>query len=183
MPSRFIRAPHPKTEIAPTAESVAKVLAKGWTGQTKIHGHRVQLHIPADADEAILAYNRQGQLHQKILPPAMEAEARRLLSPTVGWNVVEGEWIKPKDRIYLFDFLKKDDRSLERLNFLDRYKNLPRAYLSPHFQTLPLIGTAEKCLEVLADPSDEVEGLVFKSPSPGFSDTTIVRCRKSSVQS
>jgi hypothetical protein len=43
---------------------------------------------------------------------------------------------------------------------------------------LPLITSLERCLEVLAGDDEDVEGLVFKSKSPGFADTTIVRCRK-----
>ncbi|HTL11907.1 MAG TPA: RNA ligase family protein [Bdellovibrionota bacterium] len=177
MPSRYIRAPHPKTEISPTPVAIQKVLALGWVAQLKIHGHRVQLHIPP-GDGEILAYNRQGQLHKKLLPDSMISEIRRVLSPTDGWNVVEGEWLKPKDRIYFFDFLKQEGESLERLSFQERWKKLPRSYLSPHLQTLPLITSLDKCLDVFSKDDEEIEGLVFKSPRPGFADTTIVRCRK-----
>jgi ATP-dependent DNA ligase len=178
MSSRYVRAPHPKTEIRPAAASIQKVLDAGWVGQLKIHGHRVQLHVPADEDEKILAYNRMGQLHKKELPEPMISEIRRLLSPHEGWNIVEGEWIKPKDKIFLFDFLKKDGQLMNRLPFVDRWKLLPREYLSPFIKTLPLVTGLERCLQILAQNDEDVEGLVFKSASPGFGDTTIVRCRR-----
>ncbi len=178
MPSRYIRAPHPKTEIRPTREAIQKILQAGWVGQLKIHGHRVQLHISADPELAILSYNRMGQLHKKELPAKMEKEIRRLLTPNEGWNVVEGEWLKPEDKIFLFDFLKQDDRMLNRLAFAERWKLLPRAYLSPHLKTLPLITSLDKCLEALASDENHLEGLVFKSSSPGFADTSIIRCRR-----
>lgn len=177
MPSRFIRAPHPKTEIRPNSEAVKKVLDAGWVGQLKIHGHRVQLHIPSDEDTKILAYNRQGQLHKQILSPAMEKEIRRLFTPSTGWNVVEGEWLKPKEKIFLFDFLKEDGKTLERLSFQERWKKLPRDFISPHLKTLPLITSLEKCMEVLSKTQEDIEGLVFKSQSPGYKDTSILRCR------
>ncbi|HUP57812.1 MAG TPA: hypothetical protein VM598_10200 [Bdellovibrionota bacterium] len=182
MPSRFIRAPHPKTEIKPSAEAIRKVLGLGWVAQLKIHGHRVQLHVPADADEEIVAYNRQGQRHKKLLSPAMEKEIRRLFTPSEGYNVVEGEWLKPKELIYFFDFLKKEGKPLDRLSFAERWKLLPRAFISPHLKTLPLISKLEDCLGVLADEKDDVEGLVFKSKSPGFADTTIVRCWRANLR-
>jgi hypothetical protein len=130
MSSRFIRAPHPKTEIKPSSDAIRKVLGLGWVGQLKIHGHRVQLHVPADRDEEVLAYNRQGQLHAKALPPKMEAEIRRLFTPDTDWNVVEGEWLKPKDTIHFFDFLKEEGKLLDRLPFAERWKRLPRAFIS-----------------------------------------------------
>jgi hypothetical protein len=177
MASRFVRAPHPKTEIAPTAEAVGKILKAGWIGQRKVHGHRVQLHIPADPDDQILAFNRQGRLHTKELSPEIISEIRRVLAPKKGWNIVEGEWLKPKDLIYLFDFIKKDGELLNRRSYADRYRELPRDYLSPHLRTLPVFTTVERCMELLASEDPETEGLVFKSASPGFGDTTIIRCR------
>jgi ATP-dependent DNA ligase len=177
-PSLFIRPIHPKTEIRPTPEAIRKVLAAGWVGQLKIHGHRAQIHIPADPKEEILAYNRQGQLHKKEIPSSIQTELRRVFAPASAWNVIDSEWLKPEDKIYVFDFLKKEGESLHRLNFQDRWKLLPRAYLSPHLQTLPVLTTLAQCLEALGRPEETIEGLVFKSPSPGFEDSSIVRCRR-----
>lgn len=178
MPSKFIRAPHPKTEIRPRAEAVQKILKAGWVGQLKIHGHRVQLHIPEEGHAKIIAFNRHGQLHKKVLSPAIEKELRRILQPEKGWNVIEGEWLKPKDKIYLFDFLKKDGQLLNRFSYQDRWKLLPRDYISPHVKTLPLVTSLEKCMELLGKEEEDIEGLVFKSSSPGFADTSIIRCRR-----
>ena len=64
---------------------------------------------------------------------------------------------------------------------LERWKQLPRAFLSPHVTVLPLIPDLEGCLKAIRSSEPRVEGLVFKSTrTPGFSDTSIVRCRKRS---
>jgi len=177
-PSVFMRPMHPKTEIRPTPEAIERVLAAGWVGQLKIHGHRAQIHISSDSEDEILAYNRQGQLHKKALPEGMVSELRRLFTPSQGWNVIDAEWIKTDDRVYVFDFLKKEGKSQVRLNFQARWQLLPRAYLSPIFQTLPILTDLSQCLKALARPEAYIEGLVFKSPSPGFEDTSIIRCRR-----
>lgn len=181
-PSLFMRPMHPKTEIKPTSEAIQKILDLGWVGQLKIHGHRAQIHISSDPNEEIIAYNRQGRTHKKVIPTLMVSELRRLFTPAQGWNVIDTEWLKDKpdmeDRIYVFDFLKKENQSLGRLNFQERWKMLPRAYLSPVMQTLPILGTLQQCLTALEKPDVYIEGLIFKSPSPGFEDTSIIRCRR-----
>lgn len=176
MPSSiYIPAMHPKTEIAPTRASIEKTLKAGWLGQTKIHGHRAQIHLSANE---VIVYNRQGRPHAKALSPDITAELRRLLAPTEGFNVFDAEWLKPENKIYLFDLLKQDGQLLNRLTYRERHARLPRAYISKHVSTLPILTTVERCLEVLADPDPLVEGLVFKADRKGFADTSIVRCRK-----
>jgi ATP-dependent DNA ligase len=176
--SLFIRPIHPKTEIRPTSAAISKILEAGWVGQLKIHGHRAQIHIPANPEQEILAYNRQGQLHKKEIPALMVSELRRLFSPAIHWNVIDAEWIKSNDKLYVFDFLKLDGEQLHRLGFLARWKYLPRSYISPVIQTLGILTDLDQCLEGLQNKSEMVEGLVFKSPSPGFEDSSIIRCRR-----
>ncbi len=176
--SLFIRPMHPKTEIRPSRDSIQRILEAGWVGQLKIHGHRAQIHISSDPGEDLIAYNRQGQLHKKEIPAPMISELRRVFSPEKGWNVIDAEWIKTEDRLYVFDFIKKEDRFLGRLNFRERWAMLPRAYISPYIQTLPILDTLEQCLDALSRPETSIEGLVFKSSSVGFEDTSIVRCRR-----
>jgi ATP-dependent DNA ligase len=178
--STFIRPMHPKTEIRATREAVMKILSSGWVGQAKIHGHRAQIHLPADPDEPVLVYNRQGQLHKKEFSDSIIAELRRVFVPKEGWTVIDAEWVKPKDKLWIFDLIKLEDQLLNRLTFPERYAMLPRAYLSPHLATLPILTSVDKCLEALAAAreDDSLEGLVFKSKlSRGFEDTSIVRCR------
>lgn len=179
LPSTFIKAMHPKTEIRPHAESIRKILEKGWVGQLKIHGHRAQLHVPADPKLPVIAYTRQGKTHGKPLPPKMQKEIRRVFAPETGWNVLDAEWLKPAEKIFVFDILKKDGEVLRKLPYPERWKLLRRDYLSPYLQTLPLIKDVKGCLEALERPEAFIEGLVFKSSStPGFSDTSIIRCRR-----
>lgn len=176
MPSSiYIPAMHPKTEIAPTRASVEKTLKAGWIGQTKIHGHRAQIHL--SATDAIV-YNRQGRPHAKALSPEIVTELRRLLPPFEGYTVFDAEWLKPEKKIFLFDLLKRDGQLLNRMTYRERHALLPRAYISKHVQTLPLLTTLERCMDVLSDPDPLVEGLVFKADRKGFEDTSIVRCRK-----
>ncbi len=182
MSSAYIKAMHPKTEISPTLSSVQKILKSGWVGQMKVHGHRAQIHLSADLDQEPVVYNRQGQPHKKLLPDEMLGELRRVFHLEKGWTVIDAEWIKPLDKLYLFDVLKSNDEILRRLSYGERWKFLPRSYLSPHLQTLPFLTTVEKCMEILEGPDeDHIEGLVFKSlTSSGFEDTSIIRCRKRS---
>lgn len=177
-PSSFIRPIHPKTEIRPIPEAMSKFLAAGWVAQLKIHGHRAQIHIPAAPQERIAVYNRQGQPHKKELPALMESELRRVFGPKSGWNTIDAEWLKNENRLFVFDFLKKEDLVLRRMSFLERWKLLPRAYISPCMQTLTIFTTLEECSEALKRDPQYIEGLVFKSPSPGFEDSSIIRCRR-----
>ena len=175
----FIRPMHPKTAISPEPASVTRILAAGWVAQLKIHGHRAQIHIPADADESLVAYNRHGQKHRKELSEPLERELRRLFTPKKGWNVIDSEWLKGDDKIHVFDFVKKDDELLRKLTFPERWKLLPTNFISPHITVLKIIKDLPACLKVLQGNDERVEGLVFRSTkSAGFSDTSIVRCRK-----
>lgn len=177
--SVFIRAMHPKTEISPTMEAVTKILKAGWVGQMKIHGHRAQIHMSADSSEGVVAYNRQGRPHKMLLPEKIANELRRIFSLEKGWTVIDAEWLKPEGKLFVFDILKKDDLLLRRLSYCERYKLLPRSYISPHVKTLPVLNSPEKCMDVLATPDAYIEGLVFKSlNTKGFEDTSIIRCRK-----
>lgn len=177
--SPYIRAPHPKSGIRPRAEAIQRILESGWVAQHKIHGHRVQIHVPADPKTPLRMLNRQGQTHRKAVPKPMEAEIRRLFQPTTGWNVVDGEWLKDEGKIYVFDFLRHEGEVLRRLTFPERYEKLPRLYLSPHLSTLPLIRDLKGCLDALESDKPWIEGLVFRSlTTPGFPDTSIIRCRK-----
>ena len=181
-PSLFIRPIHPKTEIRPTAEAIRRILDAGWVAQLKIDGHRAQIHISADPAEEILIYNRQGQIHKKPLPESLAMELRRIFQPAEQWTVIDAEWVKGTDRIYVFDCLKLAGKLLHRLNFLERWRQLPRAYISPFVQTLGIFTELDQCLEAMEGPGklpdDLIEGLVFKSASAGFEDSSIIRCRR-----
>jgi ATP-dependent DNA ligase len=177
--SAFIAAPHPKTIVAPTRPAMQKVLDAGWWGQMKIHGHRAQIHIAADESLPPIAYTRQGRPHTVPLPKEFLSELRRLLAPKNGYSAVDAEWLKPAGKLYLFDYLKHNGQVLSAYTYAERYQLLPRVYRSSCIETLPILRSAEECLEVLARSEPWVEGLVFKSPTTvGFRDSAIVRCRK-----
>ena len=173
----YIRAPHPKTGILPEPSTIKRILGTGWVGQTKIHGHRCQLHVPAEGAKGVIAFTRQGKRHAKAMSDAMLKEVVRLFRPETGWNVVDAEWLKPEDKLFVFDYLKKEGRLLSKLAFPQRFELLPRAYISPHITTLPLLRDLKQCLDVLGSTDPHVEGLVFKSLTRiGFADTSVVRC-------
>ena len=174
----YIKAMHPKTQIRPVLSSVEKVLKAGWVGQLKIHGHRAQVHLNADPNIEPVVYNRQGRPHKNLLPPEITAELRRVFSLKSGWTVIDCEWIKPNVRLYLFDVLKLDGRSLRPLPYAERFAFLPKSYISPHVKTLPLLTTCAQCMQVLEGNEDNIEGLVFKAlKAKGFEDSSIIRCR------
>jgi ATP-dependent DNA ligase len=176
--SLFIKAMHPKSEIRPDSAAIAKILQAGWVGQLKIHGHRAQIHISADPKEPLIAYTRQGKRHSLALTPSMVKELRRLFTPETGWNVVDAEWLKKEEKIFVFDFLKREGELLRTKTFPERFALLPRAFLSPHLSVLPLLKDLASCQKAMESKADHIEGLVFKSTtSTGFSDTSIVRCR------
>ncbi|OQW49329.1 MAG: hypothetical protein A4S09_12500 [Proteobacteria bacterium SG_bin7] len=177
MPSVYIKAMHPKTEISPTRASIEKILKMGWVGQMKVHGHRAQIHL--HPKEEPIAFNRQGKPHKKLLPPEIVTELRRLFHLEKGWSVIDSEWLKPENKLYIFDVLKYNDKILRGLTYEKRYELLPKYFISPHVQALPVLTSVEKCMDVLAREEEFVEGLVFKSiTTKGFEDTSIVRCRK-----
>lgn len=177
--SKYILAPHPKAEIRPDRTAIERVLASGWIGQMKVHGHRAQIHLNADEKIKPLAFNRKGELHKLELPDDMVAELRRLIPLEKGWTVVDGEWLKPKKHFFLFDMLKKDGEQLGELTYPQRYALLPRNFISPRVTLLPMLNSLDKCMKVMGQDDEWVEGLVFKSLSTrGFSDTSILRCRK-----
>lgn len=179
----FYRPMHPKTEISPTREAIERILEAGWVGQAKINGHRAQIHIHASPEREPLIYNRQGRLHSARLPEAMVEELRRVLPLVHGWTVVDAEWIKPRKKLYLFDLIKLNDELLKTRPYTQRYALLPRDYLSPYVQTLPLLRNLDRCLGILNSADPVIEGLVFKSANArGFADTSIVRCRKAKVR-
>jgi ATP-dependent DNA ligase len=154
------------------------MLAAGWVGQLKLHGHRAQIHVPSDELLPVLVYTRHGKPHRKALPEPMVAEVRRLYQPDRGWNALDAEWLKADDKLFVFDFLKKEGKSLRSLTYPERWKLLPRLFLSPHVETLGLLTDAAACLKALRRTEPHIEGLVFKSTRrPGFADTSIVRCR------
>jgi hypothetical protein len=169
---------HPKTEIRPVREAVERVLERGWAGQLKVHGHRAQIHLPSEAGVAAVAYNRQGGVHQRRLPPSLVDELRRLFQPRTGWTVIDAEWLKATDELFVFDVIKREGQLLSALTYEERWNSLPRIPQSPVVHILPLLRTIDKCMEALADPRPMVEGIVLKAlGTPGFSDTAIIRCR------
>ncbi len=177
--SKFIRAMHPKTEIKPQRAAIENVLKAGWWGQLKIHGHRAQIHIPSHPSAELDAYNRQGRIHAKLLPPALAAELRRLFQPARGVTVIDCEWLKGEDRLFVFDMLRHAGDLLEDSTYAERYELLPRVYASPHIETLGVLKTVPSCLAVLETVQPHIEGLVFRAPFVrGFLDTAIVRCRR-----
>ena len=179
MPSPYIKTAHPKTEIQVDAAAFRRILEAGWWGQVKIHGHRAQIHLPAEPKADCLVYNRHGRLHAKHLEPEIISEFRRIFSLEKSWTVLEAEWLKDENKLFLFDCIKLDGRNLSTLSYEKRYELLPKLYLSPFLTTLPVLRTVEDCMAVLKDTAPHIEGLIFKSRhSIGFPNHSMIRCRK-----
>lgn len=174
--SLYIRTPHPKTSIQPEPQAIKRILDMGWWGQAKMHGHRLQVHLHREEDPIL--YNRHGGLYGKTIHPNIIPELRRVLEIGTGWTAIEGEWVESQNKLYLFDYIKKDGKVLDGLSYEDRFALLPKLYISPSLQTLSVFKTLEQCLGLYEKRGNRVEGLVFKSTtSLGFKDTSIIRCR------
>lgn len=179
---RFVRAMHPKRDVRPEPATLRMILSQGWWGQTKIHGHRAQVHISHELALPPIVYTRHGTRHRRPLSELMAKELRRIFGPSEGWTVLDAEWCKEEDRLYVFDVLRHNGTLLEDASYADRYAILPRLYKSPCIETLPILRTAAACVKVLMSSDPKVEGLVFKAASaPGFLDANIVRCRKAGI--
>ncbi|MGE0173481.1 MAG: hypothetical protein AB7T49_11860 [Oligoflexales bacterium] len=181
--SLFIRPIHPKTEIKPDPVLMKKILSEGWWGQKKIHGHRAQVHLSANSTEGTIVYNRHGKPHGVKLSKEIEEELRRILPLKNGWSTVDAEWVKPLNKLFIFDMLKLNGQLLNTSTYEDRYQLLPQVYVSQYVETLPVISQVAKCQEVMETTDPLIEGLVFKSrKTRGFSDSSVVRCRKANRQ-
>ncbi len=177
--SFFIKTAQPKTSIQVDETLFATILSTGWCAQTKIHGHRAQIHHTADKTQRPFVYNRHAQQHARLLDQELEDELRRILPLQAGWTAIEGEWIKDEKRFFLFDVVKWNDVPLTRVPYKERFALLPRVYASKWIDTLPLLHTLTDCRSVLADPNPYIEGLVFKSlHALGFRNSTMIRCRR-----
>jgi len=132
----------------------------------------VQLHVATGG--VVTAYTRQGSRHTTPLPQNVIDRIREHLKP----GVYDGEWLRGRDRIYLFDVLYWDKSSLTNLNYTERYILLPNL-VTPELVTLPLLKTLTACQRILQQPEDEIEGLVFRLPTArGWPDSAIIRCRR-----
>ena len=165
----FIKTYHPKKSILPDRDAIKRILNAGWVTQAKMDGARAQIHI---LDGKVINYTRRGTLHTSKLSQEIVGQLLELFSPG---DVVEGEWLRSQQTLYLFDMIKTEGTVLKQLNYFDRYNKLPRCY-GP-VSLLPIVTDLDQAMQIL--DSDDTEGLVFKSlTSKGFSDTSIVRCRK-----
>ena len=171
---------HPKTSILPERSTIQRILKLGWVGQKKIHGHRAQFHLSASTKQ-VIAYNRQGKEHKKQVPDELIQQLYDYIPVSDDWSVIDCEWLKKEGKVFVFDILKHNGVTLNHLSYGERFEFLPR-FAKGTVQTLPLIRSVEKCIEILESDENHIEGLVFKSlNSKGFKDTSIVRCRKSGI--
>lgn len=180
-PPFFITCQHPKATTSPDRESIKRLLAMGFAGQRKVHGHRAQLHVSATGE--LVAFTRQGTRHTAALPAATVEHLATNYRPKTGWTVLDAEWQKQESKIYLFDLIKLGTKSLQTLNYEQRYAELRGQFvIGPGLAFLVLLRDVAACEAVLADGSPYTEGLVFRElRAPGFHDTSIIRCRKSGM--
>ena len=179
----FMNAQHPGSgsTLRPNDESVRKVIGYGWWGQKKINGFSWQAHISAQGE--LVCFTRHGGKHTRQLQTEIKDQILTHLTPATGWNVVVGEWQFTEKKMYLFDVLKLENESFQKMNYGERYKILKNDlfFLSPNIEFLPVYRTVKQCLGVLekAKTDKTLDGLVFKNPkTPGWQNTSIVRCLK-----
>jgi ATP-dependent DNA ligase len=184
-PHAFIKNHHPCANLKPTLANFINYLSKDWIAQAKINGRRLQVHINADENVDLIFYTRHGTLHTTKIDNDIIEFFKKHYKPTKGWNVIEGELILKPQMVYLFDFIMHEDITLNNMFYLERYKLLNEFRHADNFclkvGTLEIITDANFCWSVMNNGNKYVEGLVFKSPSAGFADTTIIRCKKSDL--
>lgn len=174
----FIAPPqHPKKSVEPTREAISRVMGLGFAAQRKVDGHRAQIHIKADGE--VVAFTRQGLRHSKKIPVDLS-----LFRPTKGWTVIDAEWQKAENKIYVFDLLVQESKYLAAETYEDRHRLLLQHFvaLAPGISILPLIRDVDRALQILADKDRYTEGLVLRHiQAKGFPDSAIIRCRKYGV--
>lgn len=175
----FIEPQHPKGELPATQESVEKYIRWGWWGQKKINGYRCQIHI---CNKGKVSYfTRQGSLHTRKVPEILTEQLVRHLTPEKGFNVLDAEWQRQQESIYLFDVLQLEGQLLSALTYAERYQKLRKElfFIEPNIKFLPVYKSVRQCMQVLNKDEEWVEGLVFKLPhNRGWKNDAIQRCRK-----
>lgn len=178
--ARFIKSYHPKANINPTREKVQTVLKRGWCGQRKMNGHRAQLHIFPDG--RIVHFTRDGKPHTKPLTVELIKDLRAMTEGKL--VVMEAEWLKGLNRMFFFDVLHAEGKTLTMSNYAERHALLCKKFKAgPHIHLLEKIETLDECMEILQGEDETVEGLVFKDQQgKGWSDNGIVRCLKVGIK-
>jgi ATP-dependent DNA ligase len=175
----FIEPQHPKGELPPKKEDISNLIRWGWWGQKKVNGYRCQIHISSEGE--VKYFTRQGTAHTRTIPETIKEQLTRHLTPSHGYNVLDAEWQRQQEKIYLFDVLKLEDKLLDRQTFEERHQILRKDlfFIEPNINFLPVYKSVHQCMQVLAKNEDWIEGLVFKLPgNKGWKNDAIIRCRK-----
>jgi hypothetical protein len=177
-PSLFIRPVQARGEISIDAAKIRVLLESGWVGQIKTRGHYAQIHIPSSSGSEVVAYTRSGERHKKLLPQSLEGELRMRFAPASGWTVIDCEWIKTQNRLYVFDCLKLAGKMLAKKTFGERHALLESASNGLSIVLLPMLASVEECLSALETHNEAYEGLLFhKADVAGFDDSHLLRAR------
>lgn len=174
----FVRVYHPKKSIKPQRDAIARILTSGWCAQPKADGHQAQVHID---EEDVVAWTRHGSKHTVPLPAEIKVELRRLFP--VG-TVVLGEWLKGEQRLCVFDLVAFAGEKLDREGFEARHERVRSIFTRfmgmQHVTFLDRTNDPETAWMWLQN--EAFEGIVLRScNTPGFADTSIVRCRRAGM--
>jgi len=176
----FIKPQHPKSTLLPEPYAIRRVLSRGWIGQPKINGARLQIHISETG--GTVRYTRQGTEHTKQMPEFLIEHLLVGFKIKGGDTVLDCEWERFKDKIHLFDLLKVGGVSTAKQTYRERYEMLRILFQqlsSLNVFLLPLFTTRKECLDYINQDDESIEGLVFKAmDTKGWRDTGIIRCRK-----
>lgn len=173
-----VKTHHPKQSLLMAKTDLESMLEKGWIGQAKMNGVRAQIHVIDDHPlYNIKAYNRRGSLLTGKMSPDIVDIIRTNFKPG---DIFEAEWLRIRQALFIYEMVAKEGELLSSKNYAERYAMLPKIDSLPHVQTLPILDTPEDILAAYNDA--ETEGVVFKAlNTPGFKDTSIIRCRKAEL--
>lgn len=172
----FLKPQRPCRDIGPDIEVISELLEIGWVGQAKINGRRAQVHIHSNK---IMAFTRYGQLHTRKLGKEVTEQLLEF-KPKKGTNIFDCEWCPSIQKMFVFDMLVHEGKSLRFLKYMERHNKLNEMFrISPNVEFLRLVKTTKQCQTMLNKTNPFIEGLVFRyKESKGWPDTAIIRCRK-----
>lgn len=169
---RYISTQHPKKSILFKPELVQKMLNMGWVAQPKYNGENVQVHV---VGRNIYAFSRHGR--SRKLSPEIEED---ILNNFSDGFVFEAEYRNKANKLCIFDCIKtSNDGLMSSVPYIDRHSKLP-LLATPNVLVVPVLSQIGRMKYWYEHP--ETEGLVFKSGSPGFSNSSVIRCRRNEMK-
>lgn len=176
---RFVPPQQAKKKIKWTAEVIRRLYALGWISHATTVGKRAQIHVPRL--DCIQCFTTTGHLHAKQPPEKVDEALHEWFGPPQGClaSILDCEWNAADSKLFIFDAIKLDGKSLRDLTFEQRHALLFRDFIHPNIKVLPIIKSPTQAIKVLQGADPTIQGLIFRSSiSTGWPASGILRCPK-----